>query len=563
MLAIGDILDGKYKILNEIGHGGMSTVYLAINEKANKTWAVKEVRKNGQENFHVVKQSLIMEIEMLKKLKSPNLPSIVDIIDTEEDFFIVMDFIEGNSLEDYLQEKKRLSQEEVVSLAKQLGSVLKYLHEQTPPIIYRDLKPSNIMRKSDGTVVLVDFGTAREYKEEKLEDTTCLGTRGYAAPEQFGGMGQTDARTDIYALGVTMYYLLTGKSPALPPYEIYPIRHWDSTLSSGLEHIILKCTNNNPKNRNQTFADFLYDIEHYRDFDQSALKKYKRQLTVFFSMLSIGVVCGLAGAGLLLTARQKQQDTYQNHISVAKRSTDQQDKIQHLKQAISISPEKQEAYTLLCESFQEDGIFSVEEEQEVVRLATGTSGYLDKWKEKEPELYADFCFTIGNTYWFYYEHEENRQTFALSWFEEARDIYELTGEETIRKNRCELFGEIGMFYKRVFPAQLEGSDAGMYKAYWENLKTLKEENDRAPDRELITLRLYREMVCNSMEYANYLMDDGVSREDIQKVYAQIKTDMEKMESHSAHLKSEITNLYQYMEDAQRLLNSTYGLEDKS
>lgn len=560
MLAIGDLLDGKYKILNEIGHGGMSTVYLAINEKANKTWAVKEVRKNGQENFQVVKQSLIMEIEMLKKLSHPNLPSIVDIIDTEDDFFIVMDFIEGNSLEDYIQEKKRLSQEEVVSYALQLGSVLKYLHEQTPPIIYRDLKPSNIMRKSDGTVMLVDFGTAREYKEEKIEDTTCLGTRGYAAPEQFGGMGQTDARTDIYALGVTMYYLLTGKSPALPPYEIYPIRHWDSTLSSGLEHIILKCTNNNPKDRYQNVSDFLYDLEHFHDYDQSALRKYKHQLAVFFCTVLISALSGILGTTMFLIAGQKQQNTYQNHISMAKVSTDATDKFNHLKQAIALSPDREDAYMLLCEEFQEDGVFSVDEEKEVVRLATSTNGYLEKWKAKSPIEYADFCFAIGNTYWFYYEHEENRQTFALTWYEEAKGIYATQPDALIRQNRCELFSEIGGFYKKVFAAQLEGSDEGMYQRYWDNLKQLKQENDVHPDRELITLRLYKEMVCNSLEYASYLKQDGVPLAEIQEMYSQIQEKAAGMHSNSTQVKNEIAILYQYMDDGIKIIESTYELE---
>ena len=102
MLEIGTIIDGKYKILNEIGHGGMSTVYLAINEKANKPWAVKEIRKSCRKDFQMIRQSLLMEVELLKKLKHPNLPSIIDVIDEKENIMIVMDYIEGNTLEKVL-----------------------------------------------------------------------------------------------------------------------------------------------------------------------------------------------------------------------------------------------------------------------------------------------------------------------------------------------------------------------------------------------------------------------------------------------------------------------------
>ena len=145
MLKVGDLIDGKYKILNEIGRGGMSTVYLAINEKANKPWAVKEVRKNGISNRELVKQSLMVEINLLKKLKHKGLPSIVDIIDQQDNYLIVMDYIEGITLENIMQEDGVQPQEKVVDWAIQLCDVLQYLHTRKPAIIYRDMKPSNIM----------------------------------------------------------------------------------------------------------------------------------------------------------------------------------------------------------------------------------------------------------------------------------------------------------------------------------------------------------------------------------------------------------------------------------
>ena len=162
MLKIGSVIDGKYKILNAIGHGGMSNVYLAINEKANKPWAVKEVRKSVSRDFDLMRQSLIMETDLLKKLSHPNLPSIIDVIDSDENFLIVMDYIEGNTLERLLAEEGAQPQEQVADWALQLCDVLDYLHTRPVPVIYRDMKPSNIMLKSDGRVVLIDFGTARE-----------------------------------------------------------------------------------------------------------------------------------------------------------------------------------------------------------------------------------------------------------------------------------------------------------------------------------------------------------------------------------------------------------------
>ena len=120
MLEIGSLVDGKYKILNKVGQGGMSVVYMAINEKANKTWAVKEVRKDGVLNFESVKQGLVAETNILKKLSHPNLPSIIDVIDTEDSFIIIMDYVQGNSLNKALEEYGAQPQEYVIEWAKQL-----------------------------------------------------------------------------------------------------------------------------------------------------------------------------------------------------------------------------------------------------------------------------------------------------------------------------------------------------------------------------------------------------------------------------------------------------------
>lgn len=190
MLKIGSVIDGKYKILNQIGKGGMSVVYLAMNERANKQWAVKEVRKDGVQDFEVVRQGLIVEMEMLKRLRHPYLPTIIDVIDTDDSFLIVMDYIEGKPLSRALAEHGALPQEYVIEWAKQLCEVLGYLHTREKPIIYRDLKPDNIMLRPDGTITLIDFGIAREYKEYATHDTRRSGRRDTRRRNSSGDRGR-------------------------------------------------------------------------------------------------------------------------------------------------------------------------------------------------------------------------------------------------------------------------------------------------------------------------------------------------------------------------------------
>lgn len=295
MAEIGMILDGKYEILKEIGRGGMSVVYVAMDTRLNKQWAVKEIKKDGGGNIETLLKGLETEANILTKVDHPVLPRIVDIINKDGTIYVVMDYIEGRALDKVLEEEGAQPQEKVIEWSKQLASALDYLHTMNPPIIYRDMKPSNIMLKPDGTVKLIDFGTAKEFKVENIADTTALGTRGYAAPEQFGdssgrGIHKTDARTDIYCLGATIYHIVTGMNPTKPPYEIRPIREWNGALSSGLEKIILKCTQANPNDRYQSCAELLYDLERYNELDEAYINKQKRKLRNFMGIAAVWII---------------------------------------------------------------------------------------------------------------------------------------------------------------------------------------------------------------------------------------------------------------------------------
>lgn len=427
MLEIGSLVDGKYKILNKVGQGGMSVVYLAMNEKANKQWAVKEVRKDGVRDFEVVKQGLVAETDILKKLSHPNLPSIIDVIDTDESFIIIMDYIQGNSLNKALEEFGAQPQENVIIWAKQLCDVLNYLHTRTPAIIYRDMKPANIMLKPDGNVTLIDFGTAREYKEKNLADTTCLGTVGYAAPEQFGGMGQTDARTDIYCLGATLYHLVTGMNPCEPPYEIKPIRDINPGLSAGLEKIILKCCQRDPNDRYQSAAELMFALEHYLEEDEDFKKRQKKKLTTFIAMLVLSLVFGLTSIWGYLSAEQKKGENYDQILLEA-------ESVEDYYEAIMTDPTRTEAYLQLNEFLASDYVLTKEEGKQIQKLLAGfdqagaggfiqTIDAMTELKEADPAGYDEVCFNIGWSLLSYYDTgiDRDRYANAAKWFQYMRD----------------------------------------------------------------------------------------------------------------------------------------------
>lgn len=207
-LHIGLTIGGRYEVIRKIGEGGMSHVYLVEDLKLpGKLWAIKESISDPKQH-----SSIREEAQLLISLSHARLPRIVDFFPPDDDgyTYLVMDYIQGITLEKYFHGYRgRIPGEFIVQIADQLLEVLDYLHTHDPVIIFRDLKPSNIMVSEHLELRLIDFGIARNYKQEQSQDTVKLGTVGFAAPEQYGS-GQSDARTDLYGLGAILLYLSTA-----------------------------------------------------------------------------------------------------------------------------------------------------------------------------------------------------------------------------------------------------------------------------------------------------------------------------------------------------------------
>lgn len=405
MTEIGTVIDGKYEILKEIGHGGMSTVYLAMDKRLNKQWAVKEIRKKGSgKNDEIVVNSLLAEANLMKRLDHPALPRIVDIIDNGITIYVVMDYIEGESLDKILSEYGAQPEERVVEWAKQLCDALSYLHSQKPPIIYRDMKPANVMLKPEGNIKIIDFGIAREYKEQNLSDTTVLGTKGYAPPEQYSG--QTDPRSDIFALGMTMHHLLTGIDPRNgEPYA--PVRQWNPELSEGIEIIIDRCVEPAAENRYQSCSDLLYDLEHPELITKGFKKKQKRKLISFIIALSLAVVFALAGVGFNLAAIGVNNNDYDVNIATS-------DPEKYFA-AVEIYPERTDAYEKLIEYYKTHDAAN----EDITKIGNTIEAHADVLDLTQPAV-ADLYYDMGKLYFSDYDGSfKSRAVNAQNFFAQA------------------------------------------------------------------------------------------------------------------------------------------------
>ena len=262
----GTVLQGRYRILSTLGMGGMSTVYKALDLRfanVERTCAVKEMFDPGGDEVLRRQRTGNFEREagLLAVLSHPLIPKIFDFFSEGGNHYLVQEFIPGQNLETLLEQTtENLLESQLIDWATSICDVLSYLHGQSPnPIIFRDLKPSNIMAKEDRSLMLIDFGIARTFQH--LERGTMIGTEGYAPPEQYRGVA--DARTDIYALGATLHHLATRVDPRFETpftFNQRPLRASNPNISAAFEAAILQATAYAPSDRLPSAAEFKAEL---------------------------------------------------------------------------------------------------------------------------------------------------------------------------------------------------------------------------------------------------------------------------------------------------------------
>lgn len=261
LLAPSTLLQDRYRITQLVGQGGMGAIYLANDTRfSSKVCIIKEML----DHFHdpdqreIATQNFYREADLLANLKHNSIPEVYDRFTEANRHYLVMEYINGNDLEQRMHENGGPFEEgAVLGWAIQVCDVLSYLHHQKPPIIYRDMKPANLILTAFGKIYLVDFGIARFFNPNARG--TMIGTQGYAPPEQY--RGQVEQRTDIYALGATIHYLLTGRDPQNePPFSFPPTRQLNSGISTDTERIITCCLDSDIEKRYPTADALLTEL---------------------------------------------------------------------------------------------------------------------------------------------------------------------------------------------------------------------------------------------------------------------------------------------------------------
>lgn len=247
------VLQDRYVIMGRLGRGGMGAVYRASDRRISTAqWAIKEMSSSALSSPAErarAREAFLQEAEMLAQLSHPNLPRVIDFFEQNDRVYLVMELVPGETLLSLIQ-REGLPQplSRVLNWMDQLCDVLGYLHQQQPPIIFRDLKPANIMITPSGQIKLIDFGIARIFKPGQAQDTQAFGTIGYSAPEQYG-RGQTDARSDVYSLAVLLHQLLTAHDPTTSPFRLPLAHQLNPNVPIAVSAAIAAATDSDPARR--------------------------------------------------------------------------------------------------------------------------------------------------------------------------------------------------------------------------------------------------------------------------------------------------------------------------
>ena len=556
-LQTGEVLSGKYRILKALGKGGEGSVWLAVHLQTVQLWAVKEILKRGDgQEFH--------EINMMKKLQHPSLPKIVDVLEDEAHCFLIMEYVRGRTLEEWLKQRKRFSPEEVLEVGDEISNVLCYLHGQTLPILHLDIKPATIIRKKNGRLVLVDFGAAQR-KSGMTEVNQRRGTDGYAAPEQYDLSKPVDVRTDIYGLGATLYRLISGV-----PYSHALKKSRINGCPDYLGEVIKKCVQVSPGDRWESSRSLSRSLGR-------AKKKYyfeKQRYRFWIALMLLIITAGMAAREIPreFQTRIKEDWDYDRLLAEALCAGEEKSE-EYYKKAVYTAPERGEAYLQYLHQADADAVFDCREEEFLRTLLhtipVGKSDTNEEMLEENPEAYGAFASELGMIYWYDYEGQDGRKI-AAGWFSKAVRAVDGTKKEEAPgwSIRAQIYSHMGSYYERLGIQDDSGEKENYAQVYWQELKQLLEAGVDGYSQPVTRLRFYQESLQQILFLAKEMQKTGIKKEELTAVVKQLAKRAENVETDQSgtqledELKQEIAYGAQTAEEILEHLENTLQRTDR-
>lgn len=551
------VLGGKYEVLRKIHEGGMSNVYIVMDTSLNTYRCLKEIKKpKSKNNYKSEKEykravleysSLLSESQHLSKLNFPSIPRIFSITNEGDSVYILMDFVEGMSLRRIQEMKGQIDQRRVINWGIQIANIMIYLHsdrKSKPPMLYRDLKPENLMLQDDGQIKLLDFGISMFLDKKENYLTHRLGTKGYAPPELYIQGGKADLRSDIFSFGRTLISLLTGLNlSAMPEKDLkkLDLTYFVPNISQGLVEILHKCCEEKVEDRFGSFEEVLYELQNYEKRDSEYIKSIKRKIKIVYSLALVGILLIVISLTPFYLSKAEKEKRYEASINRATQS----EKVEDWETVIEMKPDNFKYYPSYIESLKQDGKFTKKEESNLIGYLSQNSA-----KDKEDKEYGRVAYDTAKLYWIYYEDKEQGEILSVKWFNDA-----IKNKYNVKESK--VFYEIGSFRKNIMSAVVESNDGGMYSKYWKSLVKAR----GYANNELSDLTINETIVDAINIYSARLKGDGITKQQMLGELNKTKKFLNERKTHQ--FKDKYDNLQQMLDSGYSVVETTFdkgGLE---
>lgn len=500
-LRAGSVVAGKYRLIKPLGRGGEGSVWLAVHLQTGQLWAVKEISKaeDGQE---------LHELNMLKKLSHSSLPRILDVLEDTDTVYLIMEYIRGQNLAQLTARCGKLPVDQVLEVGCEISRVLQYLHGRSSPVYHLDIKPSNIILGEENRLVLVDFGAARKPLCQE-EEKNRKGTKGFAAPEQYCLEKNVDARTDIFGLGATLYFLISGVR-----YSEILAKSRVPGCPEQLGNILKKCVREDPAERfesSRQLSRSLYRLKRKREFE-------RKRIQFWAAVLLAVAVSGLAWREVPREFFHQAEETW-NYEKLLEEAlcTGGQESYEYYQKAVFLDPGRGEAYLQFIEEADADACFSRTEEQALRKLLhtipVGQEETNEERLARNPEEYGPFAARLGMVYWYDYEAEGGRRI-GTGWFRKAVKGWEKQKDTPAWVVRSEIFANMGSYYESLGRRTEEADHTA---EYWKDLGKLLEQDVMQEEDPVTVLRFYQEAVNQIIFLADELRREGISGEQQEEI----------------------------------------------
>ncbi len=527
-----------YQIVRRLGSGGEGSVYLVCHLCTEQLRAAKILTDVRRDKWH--------ELNMMKHLDHPSLPKIIDVLEQGESIWLIMEYIRGRRL-DYVI-GQGLSRQQLYSVARQLTEVLLYLHTRKAPILHLDIKPSNLLIRSDGSLVLIDFGASiRGHPSREAYDG--YGTRGFAAPEQLKKGAAVDMRTDIYGVGATLYYCRNGK----PPDE-------ETQYRGPMGPIIRKCLARDPQKRYQS-SMYLYKAVCRAEVCSHFCRQIYKILgaAVFAVMIVLFFISRFQGNETDYEKRQAAQPdsasaglTESEMVSESEWESEQQrredsweeeeyqrllemagegrfeETVKYYEEAAALRPADGSWYLQLLNSVTEDFLFEEKEEHALKELLYfvpdgGDLTALELLRQNKEE-YRLVAYRLGLAYWYFYEGAGGKNA-AAWWFAQAVEAQEEENREEWMPSAMVL-ERIGSYYEMMSRTKADAEREEKEWEYWLDMKELWYLFEEQQEEKMIRCETARELLSLEILKAYTIRQYGETQEEMLCLISDIEAYLE-------------------------------------